>query len=346
MAFDPNASCNSPTLQPCHPKSLANFKAVVDTFRTLYPINEGIPVGKGIALGRYPEDTYFGGNPWYLIVHGAAEFLYDVALSWSRQGQITITSTSLPFFKDLYPSAKIGTYSKSHPTYHALAKAVHAYADSFIEVSKKYTPSNGMQAEQFLRISPGTPTSAANLTWSFASFISMTHRRDGHLPASWVPTGRNAPVLPQICTPSDGSFIGTFAPATEAGAPNIKIPCLTTVRFMVDAPTYYGENVFITGSTPTLGNWDVSKAYPLLSSNYTAERPLWWADVLLEFEEGFKGGEVRYKYARQQDCGQDWIVEQDERVVTVPGCKVGGSGVVDVVVEEVFNGDGGTPGGC
>ena len=107
-----------------------------------------------------------------------------------------------------------------------------------------------MQAKQFLRTSPRTPTSAANLTWSFASFVSMTHRRDGHLPASWVPTGRNAPVLPQTCTPSDGSFISTYAPATEAGAPNITIPCLTTVRFMVDAPLTTARTSLLQATPP------------------------------------------------------------------------------------------------
>lgn len=61
--FDVGAACDSPTLQPCNSKSLANFKVFVDTFRnaTLYPINEGIDEAIGVALGRYPEDVYFGG---------------------------------------------------------------------------------------------------------------------------------------------------------------------------------------------------------------------------------------------------------------------------------------------
>lgn len=62
--FDINAYCDSPTLQPCHSRSLANFKVLIDTFREAYTINHGIPLGKGVAVGRYTEDTYMGGNPW------------------------------------------------------------------------------------------------------------------------------------------------------------------------------------------------------------------------------------------------------------------------------------------
>ncbi|CAG8976843.1 hypothetical protein HYALB_00012661 [Hymenoscyphus albidus] len=75
-AFDIDAYCDSSTFQPCGSKSLANFKVLVDGFR-IYTINNGIPAGQGIAIGRYPEDTYFGGNPWYLNVTAVAEFLYD-----------------------------------------------------------------------------------------------------------------------------------------------------------------------------------------------------------------------------------------------------------------------------
>ena len=62
--FDIDAYCDRPTFQPCHSKSLATFKAVVDSFRVAYSINQGIPAGQGVAVGRYTEDIYMGGNPW------------------------------------------------------------------------------------------------------------------------------------------------------------------------------------------------------------------------------------------------------------------------------------------
>lgn len=66
--FDIDAYCDSPTLQPCHSKSLSNFKALIDNMRATYSINKDIPVGQGIAVGRYSEDIYYGGNPWYVIL--------------------------------------------------------------------------------------------------------------------------------------------------------------------------------------------------------------------------------------------------------------------------------------
>lgn len=64
--FDPSASCDATTFQPCSDKALANHKVVTDSFRSIYAINSGIPQGTGVAVGRYPEDNYQGGNPWYV----------------------------------------------------------------------------------------------------------------------------------------------------------------------------------------------------------------------------------------------------------------------------------------
>jgi glucoamylase len=62
--FDPAATCDSTTFQPCSDKALANHKVVTDSFRSIYSINNGIAQGVGVAVGRYPEDSYYGGNPW------------------------------------------------------------------------------------------------------------------------------------------------------------------------------------------------------------------------------------------------------------------------------------------
>ena len=64
--FDIDAHCDSLTFQPCNSKSLANFKVLVDAFRQIYTINAGIPKNVGVAVGRYPEDTYQGGSAWYV----------------------------------------------------------------------------------------------------------------------------------------------------------------------------------------------------------------------------------------------------------------------------------------
>lgn len=65
--FDPKASCDDSTFQPCSPQALANHKAVVDSFRDLYTVNKGIKQGSAVAIGRYAEDVYYNGNPWYAL---------------------------------------------------------------------------------------------------------------------------------------------------------------------------------------------------------------------------------------------------------------------------------------
>jgi glucoamylase len=45
---------------------------------------------------------------------------------------LSITSTSLPFFRDVYPSAAVGTYASSSATFTSIVNAVFAYADSYM----------------------------------------------------------------------------------------------------------------------------------------------------------------------------------------------------------------------
>jgi glucoamylase len=59
--FDANAGCDSITFQPCSDKALANLLVYVKSF-SIYAINNGISSNTGSATGRYPEDSYYGGN--------------------------------------------------------------------------------------------------------------------------------------------------------------------------------------------------------------------------------------------------------------------------------------------
>lgn len=132
--FDPNAGCDGETFQPCSDRALASHKEVVDSFRSLYPINAGIPWGQAVAVGRYPEDVYQGGHPWYLCTLAAAEQLYDALYQWESLGSLTVTNISLAFFQDLDPSATVGTYVKDTSTFASITAAVRDYADGFLRV--------------------------------------------------------------------------------------------------------------------------------------------------------------------------------------------------------------------
>jgi len=176
--FDPAAGCDATTFQPCSDRALSNLMAYVDAFRRVYYINGEIGKKEPVATGRYPEDIYQGGNPWYLTTLAVAEQLYDALNVWKAQSSLQITPTSLPFFQSFSPSAKLGTYNADSSTYATLTSAIRAYADGFIAIVAKYTPSDGSLAEQYSRFN-GSPMSALDLTWSYASVLTTFGARSG-----------------------------------------------------------------------------------------------------------------------------------------------------------------------
>ena len=201
--FDAAAGCDATTFQPCSDKALSNLKVYVDSFRSVYALNNGIAATGAVAVGRYPEDVYYNGNPWYLSTFAVAEQLYDALTVWSAQGSLQVTPTSLAFFRQFLPSVSAGTYASSSSTYTSLTSAIKTFADGFISINAKYTPSGGALAEQFDRAT-GKPLSAADLTWSYASALTAFAARNGFKGASWGAKGLS---LPAQCTPNAGATV-------------------------------------------------------------------------------------------------------------------------------------------
>lgn len=57
------------------PKVLATVEKLAEAFIQVYEVNQQ---GPGIAIGRYPEDRYEGGNPWVLTTLAMAEYYYKI----------------------------------------------------------------------------------------------------------------------------------------------------------------------------------------------------------------------------------------------------------------------------
>lgn len=330
-AFDPEASCDDALFQPCSPRALANLKVYVDSFRTIYTINRNTSSNSSaVATGRYPEDVYFNGNPWYLTTLAVAEQLYDAIQQWNTVSTLTIGPVDLAFWQSISPSTAVGTYSGSDFT--ALRDAALAYADSFVAVALKYTPPFGALAEQYSREN-GTALSARDLTWSYASFVTMRGARlaatsDYAQVPSWGSASGNE--VPAVCEAS--SVQGTYTPAVDAGAPPGSGGCTVLVTFNVNASTYYGENIYLGGNTIELGNWNPAEALPGSAIAYSAERPLWSFVVELPANSS-----VQYNYIRKEDNGE-YLFETTNRTLAVPPC--GGS---NAPVEDAWVGPVGTP---
>ncbi|MCJ1313723.1 hypothetical protein MMC25_007403 [Agyrium rufum] len=309
--FDLDGDCNGADFQPCNSKTLSNLKGLTDSFRGIYAINSGVKNGSAVAIGRYPEDIYYEGNPWFLCTLAVAELLYDAIGQWEVQASLTIDSLSLPFFQDIYPDATSGTFQagSSGSTFDSIVSAVSTYADGFVSIVQTYLPANNSISEQYSREN-GTSLSAYDLTWSFASFVTMAERRAGYFPAPWG--SRSGAPAPSTC--SGTSAVGTYAPATAAGAPNASDSCTVNVLFRVNATTYFGENIYMFGNDSALGNFNVANADALNPGNYTSERPLWYLYIDLPADET-----VSYNYVRQEGDGS-FLYETVNRTFAVPEC--------------------------
>ncbi|KAI0373730.1 glucoamylase [Pilatotrama ljubarskyi] len=284
--FDPAAGCDAATFQPCSDKALSNLKVYVDAFRSIYSINSGIASNAAVATGRYPEDSYMGGNPWYLTTSAVAEQLYDALIVWNKLGALNVTSTSLPFFQQFSSSVTAGTYSSSSSTFQTLTSAIKTFADGFLAVNAKYTPSNGGLAEQYSR-SNGSPLSAVDLTWSYAAALTSFAARSGKTYASWGAAGLT---VPSTCSSSGGGGAGTVA-----------------VTFNVQATTTFGENIYITGSVAALQNWSPDNALILSAANY----PTWSITVNLP-----ASSTIEYKYIRKFNGAVTWESDPNNSITT------------------------------
>lgn len=213
---DPAVGCDSTTFQPCSDRALANHKVLVDSFRPIYTVNSNASAGKAAAIGRYAEDIYQGGNPWYICTYAAAEQLYDALWTYNNTKNITVTDISKPFFEDLIPGIETGTFASGSTQYTNIIETMKAYADDFVSIAEKYTPQNGGLAEQFSREN-GTALSAIDLTWSYASFLTMERAREGKFGPSWGAATAIKSGVPDKCV--GGGVKGTYSTPTATTFP-------------------------------------------------------------------------------------------------------------------------------
>lgn len=124
---------------PCMQATLARLDAL---FAAAYAINHDRRPGHGTAMGRYDGDVYYSGGAYYFSTLGAAEFCFRAA---------------------------------------ALGRDAPQWlerGDAYLATVRAHTPAGGALSEQFDR-STGEQTSARQLAWSHAAFLScVAARRD------------------------------------------------------------------------------------------------------------------------------------------------------------------------
>lgn len=120
-------------------KVLFTLAKLEQLFGAEYAINRGR--AEGIMSGRYKGDNYISGGAYYFSTFGAAEFYYRLA------------------------EAHAGRRASS------IAKG-----DAILARVREFVPQSGDLSEQFDQ-KTGAPTSAKDLSWSYACFITAWHAR-------------------------------------------------------------------------------------------------------------------------------------------------------------------------
>jgi glucoamylase len=133
-------------------RTQATLARLETLFGAAYAINHNRPAERAPALGRYAGDQYYSGGAYYFSTLAAAEFCFRAAR---------------------------GAGAAEGP-------GLKAHGDAFLETVRAFTPASGALSEQFDQTT-GEQTSAKELAWSYAAFISCIAARRS------LATGSEAP---------------------------------------------------------------------------------------------------------------------------------------------------------
>lgn len=159
----------------------ATVQKLEELFRTTFPINQNTQLG--LAYGRYLNDHYFGGNPWFLITAYYAQFYYRLAGALAAGADLQVTENNLNFVRDLLkknsPHVELepGTFAKGDPIHELFMASCVKKADRILDRIRFHTPEDGQLYEQFDKLS-GKPVSSRGIGWSHSSLISALLERD------------------------------------------------------------------------------------------------------------------------------------------------------------------------
>ncbi|MBG0796309.1 glucan 1,4-alpha-glucosidase [Methylocystis sp. L43] len=152
------------------PKVLSTLLRLESLFTSEYKINQDRAADWGPAMGRYCGDVYFSGGAYYFSTLGVAQFYYLLAESLVRLAAIEISLEQREMFTGMF-DAMPGQAFNTPGGRRKLAEAALKRGDMFMATVRIYTPPTGELAEQFSR-DDGVQTSAKNLAWSYAAFIT------------------------------------------------------------------------------------------------------------------------------------------------------------------------------
>ena len=160
------------------PRMLSTAKNLEDFFRGEYRFNRDHQFAP--AIGRFPGDDYYDGNPWYVLTSAYAELYFRLAKEFSEgEMPFLVKQENRAFFEAaLGRKLKLGQNLRAPAVADELAAAFSAKGDGFLATMMETINRDGMMPEQFSK-DDGRAVSAADLTWSYAAFLSAVLARGG-----------------------------------------------------------------------------------------------------------------------------------------------------------------------
>ena len=171
MQFDDS----KPTYAPSSIAVAKTVNAYNGAFCAEYPLNidaqqAGVP---GVLYGRYPGDTYDGGNPWILTTAALAQILYRVACACASGDVPSAQALSVWSSALNMPALANATADDAGPLFASAGDAVLARIAYYVRKADI-----GFRLDEQLEKHTGKPTSAKSLTWSYAEVFNALHWRD------------------------------------------------------------------------------------------------------------------------------------------------------------------------
>lgn len=160
------------------PKVLATMVALEQLFAMDYPINWRRAADCAPAMGRYANDKFFSGGAYYFSTLGAAQFYYRFAASVGAGAAVAVSPENRAILAGWLgqPPAALAAATLEPQHKAALHRTLLDRGDMFMAMVRVHAPESGELSEQFSQID-GAPTSAKNLAWSYAAFITAFARR-------------------------------------------------------------------------------------------------------------------------------------------------------------------------
>jgi glucoamylase len=130
----------------------------------------GLP---GVLYGRYPGDTYAGGNPWVLSTSALANLFY--------RGAIQIATEGMPDSDAQELWAEVFGISSFPSSTSDAADLFFRGGDGILLRLRSHVESDGFHLAEQIDRETGEQESAEDLTWSYAETLSAMASRDAYL---------------------------------------------------------------------------------------------------------------------------------------------------------------------